>query len=922
MTRDPYEIFIGRFGSFTEIQKSAFGAIESGENCIITAPTGSGKTEAAVLPVFGKILKGGSERGIQAIYVTPLRALNRDLMKRLESISRELGISIATRHGDTPTKERRAQAARPPQILITTPETLQNLFLSQRLRASLANVRTVIVDEMHELYANKRGAQLSVALERLAEMSGKYQRIGISATMGNLEEARLFLFAGGSGRTIESEAEKEIRVDIEMPQEPGRDYKEFREKFGLDAQTLARLERIAGIVERSDSVLIFANTRQVVESLGSKLIYFNKISPFGSIGIHHGSLDKNERIGMEDAFKEGRIKGIMATSSLELGIDIGSINMVVQYGSPRQVSRLVQRIGRGGHRERAVSYGKIIVANYLDALESMAIIDQMREGAVERQRVESMALDVLANQVCAMALEYKTIPADSAYRIIRRAAPYLRMERDEFDRVLAFLDGERLVRMRDKDIGIGSRSREYFFSNISVIPDAVRFYVKDAAGNRTISSLDEKFVSNYLDEGAVFITKGLPWKVISIEEGTIFVEPSAEFEAAIPDWEGEDIPVSYATARRVFGFLRNGVRGTDDALDRGLRGRLEKFRDAQKKCFLPEDAVLHIEELDDYAVLYTGCGKLANEFLARLIGHAASQMSGSRLLVKSTPYVIIIDYGGARKRPGTAKVLGALKNYAAEGVFGSGGIMTGTELFRYKFVRVCKLFGVVDKKATVAKRDADRLINFYRESPIFDEAVRDLKKNYLDVEHATEFMEDLKKGRIGINVLEGAQSPLTNEILKSSYYYKELLLPALPDDATIKEFESKINGKRAELLCTFCGLDFFKDIDLDDVKKIMCIRCASPMVCVYGEEKASAVRKSRSGKRLGAKENAVYREAMREASLVESYGNKALFALATYGIGPTNAARVLRLLRKGNKQFIIDLIEAQKNFIKTKKYWK
>ena len=217
MTTDPYGVFIGRFGSFTEIQKSAFGAIGSGENCIITAPTGSGKTEAAVLPVFDKILKGGSESGIQAIYVTPLRALNRDLMKRLESLARELGIRISARHGDTPVKERQAQAAHPPQVLITTPETLQNLFLSQRLRNSLANVGTVIVDELHELYANKRGAQLAVALERLAEVAGEYQRIGISATIGDVDEAGRFLFAGGKGRAIDAGAAKEIRVGIEMP---------------------------------------------------------------------------------------------------------------------------------------------------------------------------------------------------------------------------------------------------------------------------------------------------------------------------------------------------------------------------------------------------------------------------------------------------------------------------------------------------------------------------------------------------------------------------------------------------------------------------------------------------------------------------------------------------------------------------------
>ena len=362
MTANPYEIFLSKFGSFTDIQNSAFKAIGSGENCVISAPTGSGKTEAAMLPVFDRIVKTQS-RGIHTLYITPLRALNRDLIKRLTSLANELGVSISVRHGDTPTKERQLQAANPPQILITTPETLQNLFLSPRLRSALANVRMVIVDELHELYSNKRGAQLSVAMERLAEVAGEYQRIGISATLGNGDEAARFLCGRRPYRAIDSKTSKEIRVVIEMPQTPGRDYKEFREKFNLDAQTLARIERISELVKDSNSTLIFANTRQVVESLGSKLLYFNGIYGFGSIGIHHSSLDRDERLRVENEFKEGKVKSIIATSSLELGIDIGAINLVIQYGSPRRVTRLIQRVGRGGHREKEISYGVIVVAN-------------------------------------------------------------------------------------------------------------------------------------------------------------------------------------------------------------------------------------------------------------------------------------------------------------------------------------------------------------------------------------------------------------------------------------------------------------------------------------------------------------------------------------------------------------------------------
>ncbi|VVB77006.1 ATP-dependent DNA helicase Hel308 [uncultured archaeon] len=923
MTPDPYKLFLDKFGSFTEIQSSAFAAIEKGENCIITAPTGSGKTEAAMLPVFNGILKRKDAGGIQAIYVTPLRALNRDLMKRLEAMAKELGVSIATRHGDTTASERQKQAARPPQILITTPETVQNLFLSARLKSAMASTRVVIVDELHELYYNKRGAQLAIALERLAELSPSYQRIGISATIGSLDEARKFLFGDKACRIVDAKTEKKIEIDIEMPQRPEKEYKEFREKFDLDAETLARLERIADLVKQSESTLIFANTRQVVESLGSKLIYLNGLMPFGSIGIHHGSLDKEERVGTENAFKEGRVKGIVSTSSLELGIDIGSINMVLQYGSPRQVTRLLQRVGRGGHREKEISYGKIIVANYIDAIESAAIIDQIRKAEVEEQKMERLAMDVLANQICGMALEYGKIPVAKAYGIAKRAAPYADLSLTEFERLVNFLADEHLIKVKEGAIGMGFRGRDYFFSNISVIPDSVRFFVKDAASNRTIATLDEKFVANYLDEGSVFITKGLPWRIVSIDEGTIFVEPSAEFEAAIPDWEGEDIPVSRRTSQRVFEYIAKGfAESLEKPIEKTLRKNLEEFMLAQRAHFAPDAATICVEELDDYSLVYTGLGKLANEFVAKLMGHAASQAAGSRLLVKSTPYAIIVDYSGARKKPDMRRVMEAVKNYSESSVFGTEGIIPGTELFRYKFVMVCKLFGIVEKRAVVTKRDAERLVKFYANSPIFDETLRDLRKNYLDVDTAERLFAGLRKGTISIFVAGGRRSPLTEEILKASYRYRELLLPAIPDDAEINEFRSKIDGRRVELFCTFCGLDFFKDTDLERKEKLACPRCLSPMVCVYGEDKAASVRKRAAGKKLTAAEEAARHVALREASLVESYGDRAIAALLTYGIGITTAARVLKQMRQGEKQFIIDLIEAQKSFIKTKKYWK
>ena len=552
------------------------------------APTGSGKTEAAVLPVLKMLSSLDDEKGIRVLYITPLRALNRDLMKRLEWLSEELGIRIAVRHGDTPQSERQKQAANPPQLLITTPESVQNLFLSGRLRASLSNLKVVIVDELHELYSNKRGAQLSIAMERLVELAGNYQRIGISATIGNISEAKRFLGGTGECAEVGGKGIKSIEVRIDMPTRPKKIQEAFSKQFGLDAQALARIEAIADEVRESNSTLIFANTRQIVESLGSKLIYFDKVEPFGGIGVHHSSLDKAERVSIENDFKNGRVKSIIATSSLELGIDIGAINLVIQYGSPRQVIRLMQRMGRGGHREKETSYGKIIVANVIDALESLSILLQTKEGRTEKQSMEENALDVLVNQICAMALENKVIDAERIYATVKRAAPYRNLSRSTFDRTLAFATEQRLARGEGNRIGMGGRTREYFYSNISVIPEISHFYVKDAISNKIVATLDEEFVSSYIDEGAVFITKGIPWKVVGIEKDTIFAEQSNELEAAIPDWEGEDIPVTRETASTVFDLLDKGVDKYKEMLDENAYKSVRNLMD-QKGFFAPSN---------------------------------------------------------------------------------------------------------------------------------------------------------------------------------------------------------------------------------------------------------------------------------------------------------------------------------------------
>ncbi|MGI0090117.1 MAG: DEAD/DEAH box helicase, partial [Nitrososphaerales archaeon] len=341
----------------TPVQTQAIPAILSGENVLIISPTGSGKTEAALLPVFEKIKQDSGTPGFKAIYVTPLRALNRDLLRRIELWTKELRLRVEIRHGDTSQSDRRKQALNPPDILITTPETLQVILVGSRLRPNLKNLKFIVVDEIHQLASERRGSQLSFALERLERVVGsKVQRIGLSATIANPENVAKFLC--GSNREFRlidtSNIKKVAEYNTEFPQPTKEDDAEARELF-VSPPTVARIRRIVDLIEGHERTLIFVNSRTTAEELGSRLGMLGL-----KAGVHHGSLPREERERVEKEFKDGKITAMVCTSTMELGIDIGSVDLAIQYMSPRQVSSLIQRVGRSGHDLKRKSEGIIL----------------------------------------------------------------------------------------------------------------------------------------------------------------------------------------------------------------------------------------------------------------------------------------------------------------------------------------------------------------------------------------------------------------------------------------------------------------------------------------------------------------------------------------------------------------------------------
>src|SRR3989454_246356 len=385
--------------TFTEPQRRAIPRILAGENVLLVAPTGIGKTEAALLPILDRLLREEPEP-TSCLYITPLRALNRDMLRRMTFFADRLGIRVAVRHGDTTPQERAAITRHPPDILITTPETFQILFTGRKLREHLRSVRWVVVDEIHELASDERGAQLAVGLERLRDLTGReFQRIGLSATVGTPDEVAAFL--GGVDRRVEVirvRIPKGIRIRVEMPTTAKED-SEIAERLRVKPGQAAALRRCYELIKEHQSTLFFVNTRDTAEFLSSRLTAWYQ-DP--KIGVHHGSLSKEVRVQMEDEFKSGGLRALVCTSSLELGIDVGTADFVLQYNSPREVSRLVQRIGRSGHGVGEVSDGVILATHEDDVAEACAIARRGLAEEIEDLVVRKDNRSVLANQIVAL----------------------------------------------------------------------------------------------------------------------------------------------------------------------------------------------------------------------------------------------------------------------------------------------------------------------------------------------------------------------------------------------------------------------------------------------------------------------------------------------------------------------------------------
>jgi len=932
------------FAEPTFPQVKAIPHILKGENVLLIAPTGSGKTEAVLLPIFSNFMQQEDKHGISILYITPLRALNRDMVKRLSYWAGKLSITIEVRHGDTEIRIRRRQALRPPNMLVTTPETLQAILPGERMQEHLSYVRYVVVDEVHELAEDKRGVQLTVALERLLELTKQeYQRVGLSATVGNPQKVAQFI-AGAERKIeiIEVPLPKGYRYSVEHPIPNDADY-DLAAKLFTAPEAAARIRRILDLVEEHNSTLIFVNSRANAEMLGHKFTQLER----NDIAVHHGSLSREERASIEDQFKAKALKAIVCTSTLELGIDIGHVDLVIQYLSPRQVSSLIQRVGRSGHKLDLISEGVIITAFPDDTLEAVTAVKHAYKGQLEPLLIHEGALDVLAHQIVGILMDKKTVAVDEALKVLNRAYPYRYLTREKFLEVASYLHKLREVYLDSDTLKRNRRTREYYFQNLSMIPDERRYPVVDVLSDRTIGTVGDEFMALRARLGLNIIIRGKVWRIVQIEDetGTVHVVPSEDPFAALPGWDGELLPVPLTLAQDV-GRLRHEIaealktekepEKTAEKLAKQLASDkttllhvAEEISEQMKeKAPVPTHNLILIEGWDRFVVVHACYGELVNRTLGAIFDAVLSDQeliqgwwnNGYRILIELPRKIETNDLD---RLP---DLLFKLTDEEVDKAFNN--YLEARFPFGYKMKFVAERFGALPRGKTMGPERQIEIASRFRKTPIYEETMREAMQEKVDIPTVKKIMKSIKEGETKVSTLLRLEkpTPLGYRILAKYAEIPELMAPERVLMSNIERMKQAIQARKPSLLCLQCGYHTEQERIRELTEAPKCRKCGSGLLAelhpIQDPKLLISILKRRlDGKELAPDEMEQLMHARRTADLVLSHGKKALIAFQVRGIGPETAFRVLSRMHPNEDDFYMDLLKAKIQFLKTRPYW-
>jgi ATP-dependent Lhr-like helicase len=800
--------FAERFGAPSEPQRLGWPAIASGEHTLILAPTGTGKTLAAFMWELNQLIVRGLEsplpNAVQILYISPLKALGNDVQRNLEQPLAELRarfesegkefpeIRIGVRTGDTPASARARMLRKAPHILITTPESLNILLTSIRGRGMFSAVRAVIVDEIHAVAGTKRGAHLALTLERLEMLvQTPVQRIGLSATQRPLEEVAHFL--GGMRVARDTDAAPEFRpvtiVDCglvkTMELRVVSPVPDLGEVGGSVWPAVAEL--VLQYVRQSRTTLVFVNNRAQAERIAARV---NALAGEQLARPYHGSLARERRLELERALKGGELPALVSTSSLELGIDIGSVDLVIQLQSPKRVSAGLQRVGRAGHNLGAVSRGVLVPTFRDDLVESAAIVEAMRAGDVEPTRAIQNSLDVLAQSIVAM-VSVDDWTAGDAFALVRRAYSYHKLTRAAFDEVLSMLSGKysselaaelepRITWDRVNDRLAGTRaSRMMAVISGGTIPDR-GLYTVNLADRTRLGELDEEFVHESR-VGDVFQLGSATWRIRSIEHDRVIVTPAPGAPARMPFWHGEFATRSVPLSRRV-GALRRELAVVDVA-DESVNAGLEQRYGVDAACALslrsyiaeqrastgvvPDDQTLVIEQFRDEMgalriILHSVFGGRVNAPWGMALAQRVREaLPGMEVQVQTTDDGIMLRLPNL----GGAAPLSALMHLSAEEAETRVMDEVGsTSLFGARF-RMNAARALLLPRGSPRRRmplwlqrlkalDLLDAVRRFPSFPILVETYREVLQDAFDMQALKDVLDAIGAGRIGIRTVE------------------------------------------------------------------------------------------------------------------------------------------------------------------------
>ncbi len=787
--------FFSKFKQFSLPQLYAVMEIHQRRNILVSAPTGATKTLSGFLAILNELVDSAQkqilEDRVYCVYISPLKALNQDIhfnlinpLQEMEALSgKPLGIRVGVRTGDTTASEKAKMLKHSPHILITTPESLAILLNSPKFQEKLTKVQWVIVDEVHALAENKRGVHLSLTLERLQKMSPGISRVGLSATIAPLEEVAQYLigYEGDSSRNcllVDVQFLKSMDLQVLSP------VKSFLEGDYL-LMHKKMYELMHSLVQEHKTTLIFTNTRSGTERVVHLLKeFFPSFYTEENIAAHHGSLGKENRFQTEQALREGKLKVVVSSTSLELGIDIGYVDLVLCLGSPKSVARFLQRAGRAGHQLHSTVKARIIVMDRDDLVECSVLLKSALEKKIDLVHIPKNALDVLAQQIYGMAIN-EVMNINEMFHLIKKSYCYFSLNWEDFMGVIRYLSGQ-YVKLEERHVyariwydeatgNIGKKgklSRVIYMTNIGTIPEETYITVK--IGDRIVGMVDEGFLER-LKPGDVFVLGGNVYMFKFARGMTAQVSVSVARPPTVPSWFSEMLPLSYDLAKEIGRFRRlmeehfmekknnkeNILKFVQEFLsvnESAAESLYEYFYEQYHFSKIPSDRRILVESYSDrgrnYVIFHTLFGRRVNDCLSRALAFVIGRSQHRDVELGIT------DNGFYLSSEHTFNPLRAWEFLSQDNFLELlEQSLEKSEVLQRRF-RHCAarslmiLRSYLGKKKNVGRMQVNSRILFNavkrisNDFPILKEARREVLEDLMDIKHAKEVLEQVKAGKI------------------------------------------------------------------------------------------------------------------------------------------------------------------------------